>query len=49
MQGSLTELLDMQKSGKRAKIRREVARYVVNELPRFEVRRPDRDGSLDWP
>lgn len=49
MEGTLGELLEMRKAGRKPEVREEVIRYVVEEGARFEVRRPDEDGELDWP
>jgi hypothetical protein len=49
MQGSVEGLVEMRRIGLTPEARRGVVRFVVVEPTRFEMRRPDRDGSLDWP
>lgn len=48
MKGSIEGLLAMRDMGLRLEIRREVISYAVVETARFEVRRPDRDGSSNF-
>jgi hypothetical protein len=49
LQGSVDGLLAVKELGLRPQIRREVIRFVIEENAKFEVRRPDKDGSLNWP
>ncbi|KAF2825314.1 hypothetical protein CC86DRAFT_371028 [Ophiobolus disseminans] len=47
--GSLDEILELRKGGVTPNYRHEKIEFEVRETGEFEVRRPDRDGSLSWP
>jgi hypothetical protein len=47
--GDLEEILKLRREGGRLDVREEAIGYEVEETTRFEVKRPDRDGSLNWP
>jgi hypothetical protein len=49
MQGSVEALVEVRRAGTRPVVRGEEVPFVMVESARFEVRRPDGDGSLDWP
>jgi hypothetical protein len=49
MQGSVESLVETKRSDLRLPINTEVVQFKVVECARFETRRPDTDGSLDWP
>lgn len=47
--GTLEGILEMGKSCLKQSVRREVLGFEVRETTSFEVKRPDRDGNLNWP
>ncbi|KAF2649078.1 hypothetical protein K491DRAFT_698418 [Lophiostoma macrostomum CBS 122681] len=49
MQGSVAGILEAKKLGLRPGIISGEIRFIVEEPARFEVMRPDADGSLNWP
>lgn len=49
MRGSVETLVEMRRAGLTPEVRSEAVPFVVEESARFEMRRPDADGSLDWP
>ncbi|KAF1847678.1 uncharacterized protein K460DRAFT_363729 [Cucurbitaria berberidis CBS 394.84] len=49
MVGDLGEILDLRRSNLMPIIKDEVIDFELKETSRFEVKRPDRDGSLNWP
>ena len=49
MVGDLREILDSRMSNLTPTVKDEVIEFEVKETTRFEVKRPDRDGSLNWP
>jgi len=49
LQGSIWEILGWQILGWKAKPRSEKISYIVRDSCAFLLRRPDTDGSLDWP
>ena len=49
MQGSVEALVEARRADGRPEVRREVVPFIVVESARFETRRLDTDGSLDWP
>jgi hypothetical protein len=49
MQGSVEALVEVRRAGLRSEVRTEKVPFITVESARFEIRRPDTDGSLDWP
>jgi hypothetical protein len=47
--GALEDTLNLRKLGLTPTFRNEVIDFGVKETTRVEVRRPNRDGSLNWP
>ena len=47
--GSLGDILETRKSGSMPTVRNEVIEFEVRETRSFEMKRLDRDGSLNWP
>jgi hypothetical protein len=48
-QGSVAGVLEMKRLGLKPSIKNDVVRFTVRDTARFAVRRPDKDGSLNWP
>jgi hypothetical protein len=49
IEGDLGEILGRSTGGWTPVLLEEVVEFQVKETTRFEVRRPDRDGNLNWP
>jgi hypothetical protein len=49
MQGSVEALVEMKRAGLMPEFRRQVVPFVMVESAQFEMKRPDTDGSLNWP
>jgi hypothetical protein len=49
MRGSVKSLVEVRRAGLRPEVRRELVPFMVVESARFEMKRPDTDGSLNWP
>jgi hypothetical protein len=47
--GELEEILNSRRSNMMPTVRNEVIEYELKETTKFKVKRPDRDGSLNWP
>ena len=47
--GSLAEILELRMLGSTLTVEDEAIEFEVRETRTFEVRRPDQDGSLNWP
>jgi hypothetical protein len=48
IQGSVEALVEAGRAGLRPEVRRQIVPFLMVESARFEMRRPDTDGSLDW-
>jgi hypothetical protein len=48
IQGSVEALVEARRAGLRPEMRRQIVPFLMVESARFEMRRPDMDGSLDW-
>jgi hypothetical protein len=48
MRGSVEALVEMRRVGLRPEARTEILPLTTIERARFEIRRPDMDGNLDW-
>jgi hypothetical protein len=49
IQGSVEATIELRRAGLRPEVRMETVPFITVESARFEIRRPDIDGSLDWP
>ncbi|KAF1844986.1 uncharacterized protein K460DRAFT_365903 [Cucurbitaria berberidis CBS 394.84] len=49
IEGSIWEILGWQILRGTPQMKRELIRYTVHDSGLFEIRRPDTDGSLNWP
>lgn len=49
IKGSIEEILEMRKSNLTPNVEKQAIGFEVRETKNFEVKRPDPDGSLNWP
>jgi hypothetical protein len=49
IQGSVEAIIELRMAGLRPDVRTETVPFITVESARFEIRRPDTDGNLNWP
>lgn len=49
IEGDLGDILEFSTEGRPPILLDEEIKFEVKDTTRFEVKRPDRDGSLNWP